>query len=79
MSYQDLVSKLISEYCDFNYNTDKLKTLQQLGFESIDQLEFLYQITDKLDLRERVPYDMNVEQIVNYLESKSSGASTQTN
>lgn len=72
MSVKDMMQKMIGEYVDFeDFKIDQHlnSTLKQLGFDSLDQMELAYIVGEKLDLKSRIPDDLNIGQIVEHLET----------
>lgn len=70
MSVKDMMQNMICEYVD-DFKIDKHLdcTLKQLGIDSLDQMELAYNVGEKLDLKSRLPDDLNIGQIVEHLEN----------
>jgi len=70
MSVKDMMQNMISEYVEgFNIDQNLNHTLKQLGIDSLDQMELSYNVGEKLDLKKRIPEDLNIGQIVEHLEA----------
>lgn len=70
MSIKDMMQNMISEYVEgFNIDQNLNCTLKQLGIDSLDQMELSYYVGEKLDLKKRIPEDLNIGQIVEHLEN----------
>lgn len=70
MSVKDVMQNMISEYVEgFNIDQNLNFTLRELGFDSLDQMELSYHVGEKLDLKKRIPEDLNIGQIVEHLEN----------
>lgn len=70
MSVKDMMQGMICEYVeDFKIDQHLNCTLKQLGIDSLDQMELAYNVGEKLDLKTRLPDDLNIGQIVEHLET----------
>lgn len=70
MSIKDMMQDMIREYVEgFNIDQNLNYTLRQLGFDSLDQMELSYYVGEKLDLKKKIPEDLNIGEIVQHLET----------
>ena len=70
MNIKDMMEGMIGEYIEgFSINENMNSTLKQLGLDSLDQMELCYNVGEKLDLKTRLPDEMNIAQIVDHLET----------
>lgn len=70
MNIKDMMQKLIQDYIeDFDINKNLDNTFKQIGMASLDQMELAYIVGEKLDLKNRIPDELNIGQIVEHLET----------
>ena len=80
MDIKDMMEGMIGEYIEgFNINENMNSTLKQLGLDSLDQMELCYNVGEKLDLKTRLPDEMNIAQIVDHLETTVGDKILETN
>jgi acyl carrier protein len=65
----DIVVSTMQDYIDdFSIDENLDKTLTQMGIDSIDQLELQYYLGEKLDLKNKIPENLKMQQILDFLE-----------
>jgi len=65
----DIVVSTMQDYIDdFSIDENLDKTLTQIGIDSIDQLELQYFLGEKLDLKNKLPENLKMQQILDFLE-----------
>jgi acyl carrier protein len=68
----DIVVSTMQDYIDdFSIDENLDKTLTQMGIDSIDQLELQYCLGEKLDLKNKIPENLQIQQILDFLELNS--------
>jgi acyl carrier protein len=68
----DIVVSTMQDYIDdFSIDENLDKTLTQIGIDSIDQLELQYFLGEKLDLKNKLPENLKMQQILDFLELNS--------
>jgi acyl carrier protein len=68
----DIVVSTMQDYIDdFSIDENLDKTLAQIGIDSIDQLELQYLLGEKLDLKNKLPENLKMQQILDFLELNS--------
>jgi len=68
----DIVVSMMQDYIDdFSIDENLDKTLTQIGIDSIDQLELQYFLGEKLDLKNKLPENLKMQQILDFLELNS--------
>jgi acyl carrier protein len=68
----DIVVSTMQDYIDdFSIDENLDKTLAQIGIDSIDQLELQYFLGEKLDLKNKLPENLKMQQILDFLELNS--------
>jgi|694.fasta_scaffold25526_3 acyl carrier protein len=68
----DIVVSTMQDYIDdFSIDENLDKTLTQMGIDSIDQLELQYFLGEKLDLKNKLPENLKMQQILDFLELNS--------
>ena len=69
----DVFECMMQDYVEnFSINENLDKTLTQIGIDSMDQLELQYYLGEKLDLKNKLPENLQVQQIINFLELNSN-------
>jgi acyl carrier protein len=69
----DIVVSTMQDYIDdFSIDENLDKTLTQMGIDSIDQLELQYYLGEKLDLKNKIPENLQIQQILDFLELNSN-------
>jgi acyl carrier protein len=69
----DIVASTMQDYIDdFSIDENLDKTLTQIGIDSIDQLELQYFLGEKLDLKNKLPENLKMQQILDFLELNSN-------
>lgn len=69
----DVFECMMQDYIEnFSINENLDKTLTQIGIDSMDQLELQYYLGEKLDLKNKLPENLQVQQIINFLELNSN-------
>jgi len=68
----EIVVSTMQDYIDdFSIDENLDKTLTQMGIDSIDQLELQYFLGEKLDLKNKLPENLKMQQILDFLELNS--------
>jgi acyl carrier protein len=68
----DIVVSMMQDYIDdFSIDENLDKTLTQIGIDSMDQLELQYFLGEKLDLKNKLPENLKMQQILDFLELNS--------
>ena len=68
----DIVVSTMQDYIDdFSIDENLDKTLTQIGIDSIDQIELQYFLGEKLDLKNKLPENLKMQQILDFLELNS--------
>lgn len=69
----DVFECMMQDYIEnFSINENLDKTLTQIGIDSMDQLELQYYLGEKLDLKNKLPENLQIQQIINFLELNSN-------
>lgn len=69
----DVFECMMQDYIEnFSINENLDKTLTQIGIDSMDQLELQYYLGEKLDLKNKLPENLKIQQIINFLELNSN-------
>jgi acyl carrier protein len=69
----DVFECMMQDYVEnFSINENLDKTLTQIGIDSMDQLELQYYLGEKLDLKNKLPENLQIQQIINFLELNSN-------
>lgn len=69
----DVFECMMQDYIEnFSINENLDKTLTQIGIDSMDQLELQYYLGEKLDLKNKLPENLQVQQIIKFLELNSN-------
>lgn len=69
----DVFECMMQDYIEnFSTNENLDKTLTQIGIDSMDQLELQYYLGEKLDLKNKLPENLQIQQIINFLELNSN-------
>lgn len=80
MNGEEFLTKMLHDdyQTKITYESDKNKTLTDLGLDSLDQVEFAHLISDRKDFTKRLPENLPLCQIVDYINNQKQGVSNVT-